>query len=368
MASGLRKLPPAWQTRVHEGGENVIFRSIDINAHVKRLLDRQKRLAVSRAINWGTRALTLQSRLTAALGGTDIVQTDAARPDALGTLYQPLRWKVTDGLHLMGRDYGVSGTQTLQVVCLPGLTRNSRDFEPVAAHLVPLGFRVVTIDSRGRGESDRDPNPANYTPMRELIDALALLDGLGLTKVAAIGTSRGGMLMMLGALARPDLFARSILNDIGPRIELDGLLKIKGYVGRAFGEMTWDQAVFALSVSQGKNFPRLDDDGWHRFARRIWRDEGGRPVNDYDPALALGMASLTADTQMPEAWDALAALAKNPVLVIRGGLSDILSNATVEDMQRRHPTIERWDVPYEAHAPLLEDAPTLDRITRFLLA
>ncbi len=288
--------------------------------------------------------------------------------DQFGTPYLPLTWQSADGLRLGGRTYGSERSAYLPLICLPGLTRNSRDFEPVAAHLVPLGFRIITIDSRGRGASEWDPNPANYTPTTELQDALALIDSLGLQHISALGTSRGGILMMLGALVRPDLFQRSILNDIGPRLELDGLLKIKGYVGRDLGEMTWEKAIFALSVSQGLIFPRLDDAGWERYARRLWRDKSGHPVADYDPTLALGLSGLTEDTKLPEAWEGFTALAQNSVLILRGGLSDILSPETMSEMAARCPTVQLHEIPNEGHAPLLEDAASLERITQFLMS
>jgi pimeloyl-ACP methyl ester carboxylesterase len=310
--------------------------------------------------------MTQQSTAPTNPAHAGIVRVGAHQTDQLGTPYRPLGWRSADGLHLYGRDYGDATSARPPLLCLAGLTRNSRDFEPVAAHLVPLGFRIITIDSRGRGRSDWDPNPANYTPMTELLDFLGLVDGLGLGKVFALGTSRGGILMMLGATVRPGLFQRSILNDIGPKIELDGLLKIKGHVGRDLGDMTWEKAVFALAVSQGRNFPRLDDAGWERYARRLWRDENGKPVSDYDPALALGLAGLTDATQLPESWDGFAQLAQTPVLALRGGLSDILSAEVVNEMAARHATVETYEIPDEAHAPLLEDPATLDRISRFL--
>jgi len=346
----------------------MMFKPLEAGAQLRHMLSRGKRLAQARALSWGTRALMVQTKLTAKLTGNGVVHRGDVGADQLGTPYRPLTWTSADGIKLAGRDYGDPASRHLPLVCMAGLTRNGRDFEPVAAHLVPLGGRVITLDSRGRGASDWDPNPANYTPMTELMDAFTALDGLGLQQVAALGTSRGGILMMLGALARPGFFQRSILNDIGPRIELDGLLKIKGYVGRDLGALTWEKAVFSLSVGQGRNYPRLDDAGWHRFARRIWRDVNGRPVPDYDPALALGMTALTEDTRMPESWEGFAELAKHPVLVLRGGLSDILSEETAREMVRRHPaTVTAVEVPDEAHVPLLEDDATLDRITQFLM-
>ena len=286
--------------------------------------------------------------------------------DPLGTAFEPLEWQSSEGLKLAGRDYGAKNGADLPILCLAGLTRNSRDFEPLAAHLVAMGRRIITVDYRGRGLSDRDPQPDRYSPLVELADTLALIDGLGLQSVQAIGTSRGGILLMLGALIRPQLFERAILNDVGPKIDLQGLLRIKSYVGRDLGDMTWEQAQFALSVSQGAGFPTLDGAGWQRYARRLWRDVGGKPVSDYDPALALGLASLTPETKLPELWEGFDALAQKPVLVLRGGLSDILTDRILNEMTERQPSIACHVIPDEAHAPLLEDDETLGVIERFL--
>jgi pimeloyl-ACP methyl ester carboxylesterase len=301
-------------------------------------------------------------------GSTDTpVAIGALQQDLLGTTFRLLTWTGPDGVRIRARDYGSPNTAKLPLLCLPGLTRNARDFEPVASHLVPRGARLIVIDSRGRGASDWDPNPANYHVMQELDDVYGLVDALGVAHVAALGTSRGGILMMISALKRPDFIQKSILNDIGPRVELGGLLKIKEVVGRTLTALTWDRAIFALSVSQGSQFPRLDHAGWERYARRLWRDVDGRPVLDYDPALAATTASLTPATKLPENWDGFASLAQGPTLVIRGALSDILSLETLEDMIRCHPGLLVHEVPDEAHVPLLEDEPTLAQIERLLL-
>lgn len=287
--------------------------------------------------------------------------------DQLGTHHRVLSWQTPDGLMIRARDYGPRDSSHLPLLCLPGLTRNARDFEPVASYFATRGMRMIVVDSRGRGASDWDPNPANYNVFRELADVHGILDALEIDKVAALGTSRGGILMMLSALQRPELIQKAILNDIGPRVELGGLLKIKDAIGRGFADLTWDKAVFALSVSQGTLYPRLDPAGWERYARRLWKDVDGKPVRDYDPTLTATVATLTPETKLPENWDGFAALARWPTLVLRGSLSDILSAATLEEMQARFPAIITHVVPDEAHVPLLEDTPTLAAIERLLL-
>lgn len=297
-----------------------------------------------------------------------VVCESTAVLDQMGTVYRELSWASPDGVTIRARDYGPRDGVHLPLLCLPGLTRNARDFEPVAAHFASRGMRVIAVDSRGRGASDWDPNPANYNVFRELEDVLGLLDAMQIDKVAALGTSRGGILMMMSALKRPNFIQKAILNDIGPRVELGGLLKIKETVGREFADLTWDKAVFALSVGQGSLFPRLDPAGWERYARRLWKDVEGKPVRDYDPALRATVTSLTPETTLPENWDGFAALAEWPTLVLRGSLSDILSEATLDEMGARFPAISAHVVPDEAHVPLLEDAPTLAAMERLLMS
>lgn len=305
---------------------------------------------------------------TASVAPPSVITHGQMVRDQMGTQYRELSWTAPDGVTIRSRDYGPRDTSRLPLLCLPGLTRNARDFEPVAAYFAARGMRVIVVDSRGRGASDWDANPANYNVFRELDDVYGVLDALEIGRVAALGTSRGGILMMLSALKRPDFVQKCILNDIGPRVELGGLLKIKETVGRVFADLTWDKAVFALSVGQGSLYPRLDPAGWDRYARRLWKDVDGKPVRDYDPALSATVASLTPETRMPENWDGFAALVRWPTLVLRGGLSDILSEATLDEMRARFPDIATHLVPDEAHVPLLEDAPTLTAMEKLLLS
>ena len=293
--------------------------------------------------------------------------------DALGTPYRPFRFFSADGLALAGRDYAPAvPSDRRPVVCLPGLTRNSRDFEPLAARLVAgsetsPARRVVTFEFRGRGASQYDPDPSRYNPLQELTDTLLGLKLLGLDRITAFGTSRGGIVTLLSGLVAPGLVQAAVLNDIGTEIDISGLMRIKGYVGKTLPEgISWDNVVTAMRLANREVFPKLDEAAWHRFARRLHRDVGGRAALDYDPALAATLAAVTPETPMPDLWAPFDSLAAIPMQVLRGALSDLLSAETVAKMAERHPGLEVVEVADQGHAPLLEDAPTLDAIVGFL--
>ncbi len=293
--------------------------------------------------------------------------------DALGTRHRPFRFFSNDGLVLAGRDYAPEvPSERRPVVCLPGLTRNGRDFEPVAARLVGGSAgspprRVVTFDFRGRGASQYDPDASRYNPLQELGDTLTGLRLLGIGEITALGTSRGGIVTMIAGLVAPGVVKAAILNDIGAVIDIDGLMRIKGYVGRTLPPgFRWADLVTAMILANRDVFPTLDRAGFERFARRLHRDVDGRPVLDYDPRLAETLATISPEAPMPDLWAAFDTLGDVPVQVLRGTLSDILSANTVAAMAARHPGLEAVEVANQGHAPLLEDTATLDAIVGFL--
>ncbi|OYX70954.1 MAG: hypothetical protein B7Y95_14130 [Rhizobiales bacterium 32-66-11] len=278
-------------------------------------------------------------------------------------------YPTADGLALFGRDWGVARADLpegadLPVVCLPGVTRNARDFEALAGALVARGRRVVGLDFRGRGGSAFGP-VATYTPAQEAADTIAALASLDISRAIFIGTSRGGLVMMVLSQARPDLMAAAVLNDIGPVIEKAGLARISGYVGvPTFTD--WPSTIARLKASQGFLFPSLDDAGWERFARQIYRDDFGTPALAYDPALAVAFKAFDPAAELPDMWPGFEAMKDIPVMVVHGALSDILSADTVAQMAARHPGLAVHTVADEGHAPLLWDAATQDAIGAFI--
>lgn len=275
-----------------------------------------------------------------------------------------------DGLELYVRDYRPEpDPKRLPVVCLPGLARSGADFEDLALALAndpTAPRRVLAIDSRGRGQSDYDPNPANYNLAVELGDVLAVLTALGIGPAVFVGTSRGGLLTMLLATARPTAIAGCVLNDIGPEIDMAGLIRIKGYVGKLPEPADLAAAARVIKHVMGREFPKLRDDEWLAWARRSYKESDGRLVLDYDAKLATTLAEVDPSKPLPSMWKEFDALAGVPMMVVRGANSDILSVATLRAMQTRHPGLQAVEVPDQGHAPLLAEPEVIGRIAAFV--
>jgi pimeloyl-ACP methyl ester carboxylesterase len=270
-----------------------------------------------------------------------------------------------DGLRLHVRAYGARASAALPVICLPGLARTAADFESLAATL-SSNRQVLAVDYRGRGKSDYDRNPANYNLQVELADLLAVLTAFGIARALFIGTSRGGILTMLLAVARPTAIAGSVLNDIGPVIELSGLMRIKGYVGKLSQPASFREAAEALQQRFGSHFPKWGDADWLAFARRTFKETNGHIVPDYDVRLATILDAITPERPLPPLWKEFDALARVPVMVVRGTNSDILSAATVEAMRARRRSLDVVEVADEGHPPRLIDPQTAGRIVAFV--
>lgn len=254
------------------------------------------------------------------------------------------------------------------VLCLPGLTRNARDFVALATAIThdPIAPRqVIAIDMRGRGASDWDADPTHYDLMVELGDINAVIAALGIVQAAVVGTSRGGIQAMLLALTRPGFLTGAALNDVGSLIEPEGLLRIKGYVGGA-PPLPWPVAVEALKRGAEREFPGLDAAGWRRFAEQLFIGAGGLAALDYDPALARTLDSIVPGMAAIDLAVPFAALASIPTLVLRGRLSSLLSEATLARMALVHPKLRLSRVDFEGHAPLLWGEPSQNEIKRLL--
>lgn len=273
-----------------------------------------------------------------------------------------------DGLKLHAKVIGPDNA-ALPVLCLPGLTRTTDDFDDIARAIAtsPSAPRkVVAVDYRGRCLSDYDPDPAKYAVPVELGDVLAIAASLGITRAILLGTSRGGLISMALAAAQPQLLAGVILNDIGPALEMEGLIKIKGYIANPPPRQTWDEAARGLKELFGSVFPSLTDADWMTWAHRAFREKaGGGLERTYDLKLAHTLDGLDPASPLPQVWELFDAMAGVPLMLIHGGLSDLLSVQGVQDMIARRPDIDLVTVPDQGHAPLLADKPTMDRIVAF---
>lgn len=282
--------------------------------------------------------------------------------------FEEIRFTVRDGLRLYARRYRANAaTKRRPLLCLAGLTRNSRDFHQLAVALAnhPTAPRdVYTLDSRGRGLSEHDRDWRNYAVPVEMLDAVDFMVRSELHDAAIIGTSRGGLIAMVMAAVQPSLIGAVVLNDIGPVVESTGLLRISGYVGRSPVPKSWEDAARITADINQRQFPNVTAAQWLEFARQLYNEKNGRPMPGYDPKIARSLTVL--EGPIPQLWPQFGALAHVPVMVIRGANSDILSEATVTEMARRHPALTRHVVSEEGHAPLLHDAPTIEAIAGFL--
>ncbi|KCZ54532.1 alpha/beta fold hydrolase [Hyphomonas chukchiensis] len=275
-------------------------------------------------------------------------------------------YTASDGLALHARSYGPS-TGAPAIVCLHGLTRNHKDFEPMIAAL-GMPARFISVDVRGRGQSARDPNPANYNPAIYAGDVLVLLDQLKLDRVHLIGTSMGGIISMILMTMIPDRISRVVLNDIGPIVEQAGLQRIMTSAAPASGFESWSAAAEAIAHAQAVPYPGLSPEDWMAFARRTCRaEDNGLVVPDFDPAIITPAPDkppgLAARIGM---WRLFAKMKPAPLLVIRGGHSDILSAKTADKMVRRHKRSSLATIPGVGHAPLLNEPESLRAIRHFL--
>lgn len=270
---------------------------------------------------------------------------------------------VRDGLKLHYRDYPGSSDKP-SLLCLHGLTRNARDFADFAERHSPR-FRVIALEFRGRGMSEHDPLPARYTPLTYVGDVLELLDALEIDRAIFVGTSLGGLVTMAIAAMAPQRIAAVILNDVGPELNQIGLDRIQGYVGRGERFGSWEEAAAAIQRNQEAAFPNYGAADWLAAAHRHCREETGEIVFDYDPAIADTFKSVAA-TPGVDLWPLFAALAQKPLLIVRGGLSELLSAEAVRKMREAAPGAMFVEVAGVGHAPMLDEPEAVAAIDGFL--
>ncbi|CAM5583449.1 2-succinyl-6-hydroxy-2,4-cyclohexadiene-1-carboxylate synthase [Mycolicibacterium aubagnense] len=274
-----------------------------------------------------------------------------------------------DGLKLHARVYGEQNNGSLPVVCLPGLTRNARDFHELALYLsneAEAQRKVVSFDYRGRGQSAYDTNVANYTVGVEANDILAGLDQLAIKQAAFIGTSRGGLIIHVLGMLRPTILKAIMLNDVGPALEIAGLAHIKSYLEKARRPQNLAEAVEAQKAAHGQDFPALTTADWERMVAAVYQEEDGKLVPDFDPKLVETLAALDLTKPLPTLWPQFEALGKVPTLAVRGANSRLLSKETLQEMARRHSRLQTVTVAGQGHAPFLENGELPGTIASFI--
>ena len=283
--------------------------------------------------------------------------------------YAERRWTSPDGLSLFARDYApANGPARLPIIAIHGLTRNSADFEVIAALIAQSGRRVLAVDVRGRGQSDRAPDPMTYTPDVYAKDVVALMEQLGIEKAVFLGTSMGGLITMALTAIKPKAIAAAILNDVGPELAPEGLTRIAAYAGQPVVIETWDDAAAYARRINERALPHYSDADWAALARRTFREgTEGAPVLDYDPDISAPIKAAGAKALIPNLWPYFRALArKKPTLLLRGATSALLSPPIVAKMRKAAPTMAYAEVPGVGHAPMLDEAEARAAIFEFL--
>ena len=276
-------------------------------------------------------------------------------------------WQSPDGLELYFRDYAGDGSGKVPVICLHGLTRNSRDFEGVAPHIAGLGHRVIVPDMRGRGQSAYAEDSATYAVPTYIADVMALFAQEGIERFVSVGTSMGGLMTMLIAQFTPDKLAGAVINDIGPVVDPQGIDKIKTYLGKGGSFPTWMHAARSLEEVHGESHPSFDTNDWIAMAKRsMTLCNNGRIAFDYDMKIAEPFNAADENAVPPDLWPGFEALARKPLLLVRGGLSTILSADTLAEMQRRAPDADTVVVSDAGHAPTLDEPEVRSAIAAML--
>jgi pimeloyl-ACP methyl ester carboxylesterase len=276
--------------------------------------------------------------------------------------YEDQYFLASDGLRLFVRTYGTAISNRLPVLCLPGLTRNAKDFHALAQDIAKSRM-VITLDYRGRGRSDYDPSPENYTPQTYLEDIRHILAALDVHHCIVVGTSLGGILAQGLCLTVPKLVHAIILNDIGPELDLQGLRHIQSYLSDPTPKNTWEDAL-ATAKTMFAELNLTTDADWHTVTANTYRQtDSGQWVFDWDTAIT---KNLTARRPLPDLWPLFHAIANRPLMCIRGGISKLLGAHTFTRMQLAKPQARYITQPHVGHAPTLAEPFAHREVMHFL--
>ncbi|SCW82838.1 Pimeloyl-ACP methyl ester carboxylesterase [Sphingobium faniae] len=276
-------------------------------------------------------------------------------------------WWSPDGLRLHYRDYAGGDDGRPPLLCLPGLTRNARDFEPLAERLAGE-WRLICPDMRGRAESAYAKDPMTYVPLTYLQDIGRLLADLAISRFVAIGTSLGGLITMLIAATHREWLAGALLNDVGPTLEEEGLARIRTYVGVGQSHPSWVHAARALEESSRDVYPGYDLEQWIAMAKRLYRlNSAGRVVLDYDMRVAEPLRLIGGEEAAVDMWPVMAAFRGIPTQILRGERSDLLGDATARRMVSEiGESAELTVVPNVGHTPVLDEPESMAAVDRLL--
>lgn len=284
--------------------------------------------------------------------------------------YIPFKVSARDGLKIAGRKYGWSNRDPYPVVCLAGITRNANDFHDLALYLASSkggNRRVVSIDYRGRGQSDYDNNWKNYTLSVEAEDTIDTLTALGLGEVNFIGSSRGGLIIMMLATMRPGIIKSVVLNDIGPVIDATGLVRIWRTYESETLPSSFEEAALLRERLGKMTSQAFSKEEWGKEAQRLYKMENGKLVLQFDKKLLTSLRSINLDERLPDMWPDFAAITRVPTLAIRAQNTDILSKETFETMKALHPKMKTAIAKGQNHAPILSVGGLDKQIADFLI-
>ncbi|MCH4152191.1 MAG: alpha/beta hydrolase [Sphingobium sp.] len=282
--------------------------------------------------------------------------------------YDDKYWWSGEGLRLHYRDYAADAAHADRpaLLCLPGLTRNARDYARFAERYAGE-WRVICPEMRGRGESAYAKDPMTYVPLTYVQDLERLLADIAPQKFVAVGTSLGGILTMIMAPTHRDRLAGALINDVGPTIEEAGLDRIRHYVGTGGSHLTWVHAARAVAETQARNYPDYTLEDWLGMAKRLYRlNSSGRIVLDYDMRIAEPF-KVPGNESGVDMWPVMAAFRDLPTLILRGELSDLMSEATGRRMEREiGASADYVVVPQVGHTPTLEEPEAVAGVERLL--
>ncbi|MEX0298630.1 MAG: alpha/beta fold hydrolase [Kordiimonas sp.] len=265
-----------------------------------------------------------------------------------------------DGLKQFYRDYNCAPKDAPTILCMPGLTRNSKDFADIAAHMADR-CRVICVEQRGRGLSHWDPDPTRYRPDVYVNDMMVLLKHIDVQQVIAFGTSLGGLMTIMMSALHPGTLIGAIINDIGPVVDPVGIARIKSYVGKGTPPTTWADAIEAVKHANTGVYPKFTESDWESFTRKLYIDVNDKPVLQYDPTISRNFED-TNDQSAPDLWGIFSSLYNIPVVTLRGALSDILSAETLSEMTKRHPDLTPVTVPDKGHVPMMTEPECIEAI------